>query len=306
VKYSLSLFTPILISTLLLSWAAAAPKSHGSDCNVELVSPALTEAVRKNDFRHNRGLHEYVERVGPNLTEALAQLKAGDTWVDFGAGQGWAGLEFLAFMRSMDDAPTVYGVMFKRPPPSLPYLRTMEAKVASHWRVLEGRLIEDIPASDLPQIDVATDIFGPLAYTKDLSAVLNKYLHWLKVPGQSAVYTEGLSLKEETRDPHGHTFILDGRGETLTLAEWLERQPGIAVWTPARTPRNSLIFTKTQAGAQVAPLELLYYDPYSAPPTRVFRARGVSTTIKEGMFWDPRLGQIRALSDFLKEIRKGE
>ena len=86
------------------------------------------------------------------------------------------------------------------------------AELPKHRLIKDGRFFEDVPMSEIGKANLITDFYGILAYTHDISAVLNRYLEMLPVNGEMYIH-----LNADT--------IINGK----TLGEFLKTIPGLEV-----------------------------------------------------------------------------
>ncbi len=86
------------------------------------------------------------------------------------------------------------------------------AELPKHRLMKDGRFFEDVPMSEIGKANLITDFYGILAYTHDISAVLNRYLEMLPANGEIFIH-----LNADTK--------INGK----TLGEFLKTIPGLEV-----------------------------------------------------------------------------
>ncbi len=197
-----------------------------------------------NRFEVGRDLFDYFSRFGPRFQKMVKDLRASDTWVDFGAGHANAQKDWLSFQSghsylikdwyqqvnsrvsliksqwprykaNIENIPQLLAVSFLKPNK---YIEVNHSKFTYKE--------DDISKSSLSFLTksarVMTDYFGNLSYTETFSSDIKKYLSHLDKEGSLF-----LSI-----DNHGNTVqTING---VITILDWLERQPGISVrriWT---------------------------------------------------------------------------
>jgi hypothetical protein len=205
--------------------------------------------IRWNLFFTSRGLADYKQSLHPDFEKSLGALSSSDIWMDLGAGKALAAEEFLK-TGPLSSKPLVIAVTYSlgwfRRPPSL----------AGRLKILEGRLLEDIPSSELPQASLMTDVFGVLSYTDRLSESLNQIFAHLKKQGELFVYFRTYSTTIETDSG------------TISLDRFLSLIPGIEV-----EGRNGTLKIKKiiDDPILVPKLELIQINHKDRPAFRRFR-----------------------------------
>ncbi len=161
-------------------------------CGMQLYQ--LAAALDANlTFEVKRSLRDYHHIFGHAFLRALKGMEPDETWLDAGSGVGYATAEYQAGrdlaseINRFSSSPHPHlanvprgktlAITVKLPTAGKKVLTTLqEGGHAERHRTLEGRYIEDIPAEEIGKVKVITDFFGPLAYSTDPAAVMNKYL----------------------------------------------------------------------------------------------------------------------------------
>lgn len=243
------------------------PAFAKNDCsilfNLTPISDAETKlAMHNNDFIVHRDFKNYVVELGSPFRIAISELGKGDIWVNFGAGQRNAELDYLQGVAIVNPEARVYAIDFVKPELSAFKMKFEKKFIASGQLVnITGRLIEDIPLTELPRFDVGSDLFGPISYTENLSTVLNTYLSLMQ-PMKSELFVRTLPS----------TYIITTDRKVLTLGSWLGRIKGLQrVWTGAM--RNQFMIAKLEESVQLPSLQLVAYNA-AKPPLRIFAEEG--------------------------------
>ncbi len=177
-------------------------------CLRAVGAQGLEAQLATNDFILDRGLEDYASwlrgREIPALTELLERLAAGEIFLDAGVGAGRAAIEILERYPHVQ----VVGAAFKKPDS-----RSLEQglrKFSARFRYVDGGVIEKLaadprsPLFDLRgNVALLTDVFGPLAYTNDLPAVLDAYADLLKPGGQALLQFWELETVFHLNDSQG-------------------------------------------------------------------------------------------------------
>lgn len=129
----------------------------------------------------------YLRELGSSLVDRLRGLGSEHRWLDVGAGEALAMLQYLLNSSFPHKAElTAIAV-------SIPLdVRTQRIQaIAPSFRYLVGR-IEDARAEELGEFDLITDVYGALAYSHDVSATLRAEISRLRVGG--TLMASGLSF----------------------------------------------------------------------------------------------------------------
>ena len=249
---------------------------------------SLSETLRMNNFAVERGLEKYADTFGPEFQTALYPLRNESNWVDFGAGQGRAALEYLKAQRG--HSAHAYGIVFKKPGMDVELLRLeREMTEKGLYTSLEGRLLEDIPVEELPLIDVGTDFYGPLSYTGNLSFVLNRYLHLMRSPQTSRLFlvSPEPSVIDRSWDASNTTFIVTKTGEVKTVTGWLRDQKGIQIKPRMYSGTHANFeLIKEKDEVQLPRLEFVLSKEFNFPPAlRIFREPGANLDPQNLLFF---------------------
>lgn len=186
--------------------ALAAP----DDCARLFALPKVLSAMQRNSFTVHRDLAAYESDFGFLFRQRVGNLRRGQHWLDVGAGDGNAQLDYLRERSS--DAARVTAIAYRRGWES----RLYNSKLGrGENRFISGRMVEAISNQEIGQADLITDVFGALSYTNDPVLVLRKYLELLKPDGH--LMFVGMMSKVKV-----------GEKEIL-FTDWLAQQKGIEV-----------------------------------------------------------------------------
>ena len=139
----------------------------------------------------NRGLSDYAELLPSGFCDALGRLGSSDRWLDIGAGDGQAILDYYA---PEDDAAPGQkcarsGGKARAVAMSIEDRRTdkWQQQAASlgddRIRYLSGKRLRDYSREELGKFQIITDVYGGFSYTEDLSQFLEKVLSLLETGG---------------------------------------------------------------------------------------------------------------------------
>ncbi len=216
-----TVFALAAISTV--TWALNEPRV--GVCEAGLLGPEYLQTLKENIFIVSRDFAAYRAAFGSGFLQVVDHMKSQDSWVDFGSGEARAQLDVLKARaqggpaeRARQDKNRLFALALNFPdsvPAEYLALRKLFER-EGRFEFLGGRLLEEIPDSEIELFDIGTDYFGPLTYTLDLSSVLNKYLRRMRAPKQSHFFT----VFSESTDFATMIYTLDGK--RLPLSQWLQ------------------------------------------------------------------------------------
>ncbi len=192
--------------------------------------------VDTNNYTETRFLDEYnlffLFRQGLDLLKTLSGLRKNAIWFDMGSGINKAlvkGLESNTQIRrgvGLSKVKTEGAWGDKRVPGRMKQINgdTLESLVD------QGRL-----KNHMGRVDLITDVFGPLSYTKNVVKVMQIYLDLLAQNGQAMISLQvgrarGMSRLDaiENYIPYNSLHVSDGV-EPYGLISWIKSIPGISV-----------------------------------------------------------------------------
>lgn len=247
----------IFISFLIITHTSI----NAEDCSLYLKKKLLTE----NSFATSRSLTRgkeygdagYFSAFGNDFRDKLLGFNNKHHWIDSGAGDGAALMEYLHLKGKAKLTAISY----------TPTDNLLQNIVSSKGRIklIKEKLLENISVNHLDKADIITDFFGPISYTDDLSSTLAKYFELIKHDGEIFIRISNSYQRTTVRI----------ESNSLELLDYLQTLPGV----DAKTHRffnngeyiESLVLSPTNSfnPSNIPNLKLTKYESGS-PPTRVF------------------------------------
>lgn len=188
------------------------------------------------DYVTDRSLLSYAITLLPDFDHSLAKLGPADRWLDIGAGQGRAILDYYG---ERFDAMHAEG-REQRGSKARAVALSIEDRRTADWRqtaaILEpgkieyrfGRRLREYAPDELGRFKLATDVYGGFSYTSHLSLFMEQVLGMLEVNG--SFYTVLIDVHPENwparpaaaRAPF-QTEIINATGAELKVCAWLKR-----------------------------------------------------------------------------------
>ncbi len=268
--------TAIRLVALLVLQTLGVELSHSA----QSVSPTLNEEVSKQadiyssrgeevpeGYVVNRSLLSYAFSLPAEFKRSLANLGPADRWLDIGAGEGRAVLDYCtskhesmylegrarggkkarAVAISIEDRRTSY------------WHETAASLEASQIRYLFGKRLREYSLEELGRFQVITDVLGGFSYAQYLSLFMEKALGFLELNGSFYTLLQDVNSEDGTSRPFypGSPFLTelaDADGSEVRVCSWLKSIACVEVACEAKTQ--------------------------SSPPIEIYRIRKVCDEVK--------------------------
>lgn len=237
----------------------------------------------------DRSLLAYAAALPPGFKQSLAGLGPKDRWLDIGAGQGQAALDYYTprydamhregqERRGKKAQAVAMSIEDRR---TLLWNQTAEKLDAGQIQYLSGRRLREYSQAELGKFALITDVFGGFSYTQSLSLFMENVLSTLDVNGD--FYTTLIDVRPEnganrtvSRDSPFLTEIANADGSATGVCAWLKSISCVAVtcelkskWeTPIEAYRVHKVCDKV-----TIPVLLVTHFAAGTPPERRFQAR---------------------------------
>lgn len=264
------------------------------------TSPAIKEEVSKQvkiyqsrgdvvptQYVIDRSLLAYTISLLPGFDRSLADLGPAQQWLDIGAGEGQAILDYYEprYDAMHKEGRERRGAKARAVGVSIEDRRTPEwHQTAAQLepdkiRYLFGKTLSEYSLDELGKFDLATDVYGGFSYTPRLSRFMEKTLSFLKLNG--VFYTLLIDVHPETwpnssARPHTgfQTSIVNPDGSELKVCAWLKRISCVEVQCEAEpkwdTPIERYRVRKICNDVAVPALESVHFVA-GTPPARQFQ-----------------------------------
>jgi hypothetical protein len=242
-----------------------------------------------------RSLLSYTSILPADFNGALWDLGPSDRWLDIGAGEGHAVLDY--YTSKFDSLHSVERDRGKKKARAV--AMSIEDRRTPRWyemaailepdqiRYLHGKRMREYSSQELGRFRIITDHLGGFSYTRDLSLFMEQVLAVLELNG--TFYSLLLDVRPQTEpDPALYkdllllTEIENDDGAEIKICSWLKSitcaQVTCELHTELKRPIELYRIQKTCDNVAVPPLVPLSYTAGTPPPRRFQLKR---TTIDE-------------------------
>lgn len=265
----------------------------GAGWTQEPVQPRIDEEFAKQEkiyhrrgarsYTANRGLSGYAEVLPAGFCDALGRLGNSERWLDIGAGEGQAILDYHA---PQGDAAAEKcggsGAKARAVAISIEDRRTGKWKQQAAslgddlMRYLSGKRLSQYSREELGTFQIITDVYGGFTYTQNLSRFVEKVLSLLEIGGAFYTVLPAVHLEDGT-DKLGtwyKTELVDAASRPVKVCSWLKQTTCTKVSCESKTdwdePTQLIKISKVCSGVAVPRTNLVEYMA-GAPPSRRFQ-----------------------------------
>jgi hypothetical protein len=218
-------------------------------CHAELpASPVFNEEASKQSgiyqsrgaavpegYVIDRSLMSYAFTLSPEFNRSLADLGPADRWLDIGAGEGRAILDYCTSKydamhvqaperRGMKAKATALSIEDRR---TVHWHRTAATLEAKQIEYLFGKRLRDYSQEELGHFQIITDVMGGFSYAQNLSVFMEKTLGFLDLNGSFYTVLQDVRSEQGTNRPYYPnapylTQIKDAAGSEVRMCSWLK------------------------------------------------------------------------------------
>ena len=244
---------------------------------------------RDEGYVIDRSLLSYTFILPPEFDGALANLGPKDRWLDIGAGQGRAILDYHSERydsmhaegreRRGSKARTVAISIEDRRTPV--WHQAAASLGANKIQYLFGRRLREYSLEELGQFQVITDVIGGFSYAVELSVFMEKVLGFLELNGSFFSILQDVHSEEGSNVPYYAgspylTEIVNADGSARKVCSWLKSIACVEVTCelrPRYTPPVEVYRVRKVCDAVKVPaLSPVHYEA-GTPPERRYQVK---------------------------------
>jgi hypothetical protein len=199
----------------------------------------------------DRTLDGYCYMLPDEFDDALERLGEQDRWLDVGAGEGQAVLDYYtpAYDKERPVARKRRGKKAKSVAISIEDRRTPEwqksaAARAGRAQYRHGKPLREYTEAELGRFQLITDVMGGFTYATDLSRYMQTVMRLLEVDGSFFTLLQDVEIEEGTNKPwyddypYFSTEIESATGAKVPMCSWLKSITCAEVRCEARPDRR--------------------------------------------------------------------
>lgn len=252
--------------------------------------------LRLEGYVIDRSLAAYGLALQPGFAQSLANLGPEERWLDIGAGQGLAVLDYF----SQDYDPRQAGRRERHIKKGRAVAMSIEDRRTPRWqqtadtlepnqiRYVFNKPLREYSSQELGQFQLISDVIGGFSYTENLSLFMDKVLSLLTVNGTFYTVAQDVRNEAGSNKPHyaGDPFltrIRNAAGEDVGICAWLKQISCVEVscdykgdWIP---PIETYRIRKTCNATVVPPLKNERFVA-GTPPERLFLLGSPAPAVK--------------------------
>lgn len=267
--------------------------------------PSFNEQVSKQaEIYRSRGIHvpegyvidrsllSYFFTLPPDFAGSLADLGPQQRWLDIGAGEGRAIIDYRTsrYDAMLPQSEDRRGEKAKAVAISIEDRRTARwhqtaaSLGADHMRYFHGKRLREYSLEDLGRFDVISDVIGGFSYALDLSLFVQKVMELLEVNGSFYSLLQDVHSETGANRPYYApspflTEIRNADGSEVKVCAWLKSIPCVEVTCELKTelapPIERYRVKKVCEHVAVPRLVPTHFEA-GTPPERRFRLSGAA------------------------------
>jgi hypothetical protein len=233
-------------------------------------------------YTTDRGLSRYAELLPSGFCDALGRLGSSDRWLDIGAGQAHAILDYYlpenaAAKKCGGSGSTARAVAISIEDRRTDNWKHQAARLGDdRIRYLFGKRLRQYSPEELGKFQIITDVYGGFTYTETLSQFVDKVLSLLEVGGSFYTLATGVHL-EDGKDKLGTLYLTeleDLFGREVKMCSWLKKISCVQVTCESKSdlkrPTQLIKIQKVCSDTSVPRMKLVEFEA-GYPPGRCFQ-----------------------------------
>jgi SAM-dependent methyltransferase len=234
-----------------------------------------------------RGLSDYADLLPSGFCDALGSLGSSDRWLDVGAGEGQAILDYYAPV----DNTTPAGKCTRLSGRARSVAMSIEDRRTDKWqqqaahlgndriRYLTGKRLRHYSREELGTFQIITDVYGGFSYTEDLSQFMENVLSLLAIDGVFYTILQNVHLEsgKDKPDAYYQTELVNAGGQGVKISSWLKEITCVKVVCESKSdwdsPSELIHIRKVCSDVSVPRMKLLQYHAGNPPGRRFQLAR---------------------------------
>lgn len=270
------------------SCAADAPRTFREEASKQ--SEIYSSAGQKvpEGYIIGRSLLSYAFTLSPGFRHSLAKLGAHDRWLDIGAGEGHAVLDYrmskydVILQRPSDASGKAQAIAMSIEDRRTPRWHDAAASLGEkQLRYVFGRRLREYSLEELGQFQLISDVLGAFSYSRFASVFMEKALGLLTVGGDFYTILQDVQAADGKNRPFYPnapflTEIVDGNGAAVSVCAWLKSISCVEVtceFRPDSSPPAEVYHIRKICNGVSVPQFALVHFTAGTPPERRFQLK---------------------------------
>jgi len=181
-----------ILAVVSTSQAAQSPRTFGEEASKQAEIYNSAGQTIPEGYIIGRSLRSYAFTLSPEFRHSLAKLGAQDRWLDIGAGEGNAILDYrtskydVILQGSTEGGGKAQAIAMSIEDRRTPRWHEAAANLdEKQIRYVFGKRLHDYSQEELGQFQLMTDVLGGFSYTRYVSLFMEKALGFLAVTAAS-------------------------------------------------------------------------------------------------------------------------
>ncbi|HYC46868.1 MAG TPA: hypothetical protein VED01_15440 [Burkholderiales bacterium] len=292
-KLRITLFILLQTISLAAAGAASVPDKIVEEVVKQKAIYDSRGAERPDGYVIDRSLTSYADLLPAEFHKQLSTLGPQDRWLDIGAGEGRAVLDYATAKSDVQPASLTERARARTTAISIEDRRTARWHEASaslapkQIEYLFGRTFSEYSAEELGQFQIITDVIGAFSYTQSITRFMDKALGTLALNGSLFTVLQDVGWEAGTNKPHypNAPFLTEIRkadGSDMKICQWLKSIGCVQVTCEAKTgfvPPIEVYHVRKVCDKVTIPDLALEHFEAGTPPERRFVMKGAANPV---------------------------
>lgn len=286
----------VILTAITASHAAQPPRTFGEEASRQAEIYNSAGQTVPEGYIIGRSLLSYAFTLSPDFRHSLANLGAQDRWLDIGAGEGHAVLDYrtskydVILQGAKEADGKARAVAMSIEDRRTPRWHEVAASLGDQQiKYVFGRRLREYPLEELGRFQLMTDVLGGFSYTRYMSVFMEKALRFLAVDGSFYTLLQDVQSENGRNRPFYPpspflTEIVKSDGSDLKVCAWLKSISCVEVTCELKPDSSPPVevyrIRKLCNGVSVPQLEPVHFAA-GTPPERRFRLKSPLSTALE-------------------------
>ena len=286
----------VILAAVTTSHAAQPPRTFGEEASKQAEIYNSAGQTVPEGYVIGRSLLSYAFTLSPEFRHSLAKLGAQDRWLDIGAGEGHAVLDYrtskydVILQGSNEGSGRAQAVAMSIEDRRTPRWHEAAASLGEQQiRYVFGRRLREYSRDELGQFQLMTDVLGGFSYTRYASLFMEKALGFLAVNGSFYTLLQDVQTESGKNRPFysGSPFLTElvhSDGSEMKVCSWLKQITCVEVTCepkPDSSPPVEMYHIRKVCDGVTVPHLVPIHFAAGTPPERRFQLKNALRDVRE-------------------------